>query len=231
MLIRQKAKPTSDRFFQYKNNTLPRNTNYHHHLVVACLLVIALFVIGCAAPVKEKLAVKTIYIKPVPDATNWVRGHFNLQGRVSLRNQHQRNSGNIRWQHTPIDDEISLFSPLGQTIAVINNNAQGAYLTTAEKKNYRATNVESLTAEVLGWRLPLSGLQYWILGKHAPATASAKDLDQNGQVVAIRQDGWRITYIDYFAMENSQVVRPRIVELNYRDLKIRLVVDNWKQGI
>ena len=210
---------------------MQRNINYYRYLTVTCLLGIVLFAIGCAAPVKEKPAVKTIYTKPVSDAKNWVRDHFNLQGRVSFRNQHQRNSGNIRWQHTPVDDEISLFSPLGQTVAVINNNAQGAYLTTAEKKNYRATDVESLTAKVLGWRLPLSGLQYWILGKHAPATASAKDLDQNGQVVAIRQDGWRITYIDYFAMEHSHVLRPRIVELNYRDLKIRLVVDNWKQGI
>lgn len=199
--------------------------------MTAFVLSIALFAIGCTTPVKERPIAKTVFTEPIPGAENRVLSDFNLQGRVSFHNQHQRGSGNIHWQHTPDDDEISLFSPLGQTLAVINNSAEGAYLTTSEKKDYQASDVEGLTEEVLGWRLPLSGLQYWILGEHAPATASIKDLDHNGQVVAIRQDGWHITYAAYFSTDHSHAMRPRIVELSYKDLRIRLVVDDWKQGI
>lgn len=202
--------------------------NYRQYWVIICLLSIALFITGCTTTTPKKVAVRTVYTQPETGVRNRIRNSFNLQGRVAFRNPQQRNSGNIRWQHTPAEDDISLFSPLGQTVAVIRNNAQGAQLITAEKKNYHANNVENLTKKVLGWRLPLTGLQYWILGQHAPATAAEKDLDQNEQVIAIRQDGWNITYPDYFPAEHSRAARPRIIELKYNDLKIRLVIDSWQ---
>ncbi len=121
-----------------------------------------------------------------------------------------------------------LFSPLGQTVAQIEQGPEGVRLITSEPKTYYASSVENLTEDVLGWRLPLSGLQFWVQGTHFPFTMSEKDLDRSGRTVAIRQDGWKITYLDYF----SQFVPaynnlPRVLELSRTDLKLKLVIDNW----
>jgi len=57
-------------------------------------------------------------------------------------------------------------------------------LTTAEPREYHAADVESLTQQVLGFRLPLGGLADWVRGRPSP------DLERRG---------WRIEYQEYAA--------------------------------
>ena len=104
---------------------------------------------------------------------------------------------------------------------------KGVRLTTSEQEEFYAADVESLTEDVLGWRIPLAGLQYWAQGTHSPRTLAMKDLDENDRVVAIRQDGWIINYLSYTALP-EQKERPRVLTLSFEALQIRLVVDNWE---
>ncbi len=183
---------------------------------------------GCVAPpVIQTTVVTTVFTEPILGAGNTASKDFNLQGRVSIRNERQRFSSSVRWQHMGVFDEILLLSPLGQAVARIQQDHNGARLTTSEKRIYYAADVENLTEKFLGWRLPLNGLQYWIQGTHSPATSSVKDLDKEDRVVAIRQDGWQVFYNEYFSAQQTKIVRPKKLELNYKDLKIKLVVDNW----
>ncbi|MDH5552896.1 MAG: lipoprotein insertase outer membrane protein LolB, partial [Nitrosomonas sp.] len=104
---------------------------------------------------------------------------------------------------------------------------EGVRLTTSEQQVFYAADVESLTEDILGWRIPLAGLQYWAQGTHLPTSIAMKDLDEHDRVVAIRQDGWLINYLSYTA-QSEQKERPRVLTLNYEALQIRLVVDNWE---
>jgi outer membrane lipoprotein LolB len=182
---------------------------------------------GCAA-LQQQTAVKTIFTEPVADIQNVKADPFNLLGRISIQNGHERHSGSIRWQHTDINDEILLSSPFGQIVAQIWQDQDGARLITSKQEIFYAPDMENLTAEILGWRLPLNGLQYWIQGHHSPYTASAKDINHEDRVITIRQDDWRIHYNRFFPDKAEQITRPRMLELNYQDLKIRVVVDNWE---
>lgn len=191
------------------------------------ILSFLLLMQGCAALQQQK-TVKTIFTEPVVDIQNVKSDSFNLLGRISIQNGHQRHSGKISWQHTNINDEILLFSPFGQVVAKIFRDRDGAHLITSKQENFYASDIENLTEEILGWRLPLNGLQYWIQGHHSPFTASAKDINHEDRVIAIRQDDWHIRYNSFFPNQLEQIARPRILELNYQDLKIRMVVDNWE---
>ncbi|SFP74774.1 outer membrane lipoprotein LolB [Nitrosomonas cryotolerans] len=184
---------------------------------------------GCAILTPQATIVTTIVTQPEPDRANTVLANFNLLGRISVRDEKQHFSGRVRWEHTGFNDEILLLSPLGQTVAQIERDLEGVRLTTSEQAIFYAVDVESLTEEILGWRLPLKGLQYWVQGMHSPATASEQDLDVNGRIKTIRQDNWQINYIRYFSVSAVSLDRPRIIELSYNDdLKIKLVVDDWK---
>ena len=183
---------------------------------------------GCAIFEKRDVAVTTIVTQPGEGAISKAVKEFGLTGRVLVKAGRRGFSGGVHWQHTEVSDEILLFSPLGQTVAQIDRGFEGVRLITSEQNTYYANSVENLTEDVLGWRLPLSGLKFWVLGTHFPFTLSEKDLDWTGRTVAIRQDGWEINYLDYFSQSaEANNSLPRVLELNRVDLKLKLVIDNW----
>jgi outer membrane lipoprotein LolB len=63
---------------------------------------------------------------------------------------------------------------------------------------------------------------------NSPTTAASLDRDSDGRVVTIRQDGWEIAYASYFPSGQFQIERPKVLMLNRGDLRIRLVIDQWK---
>jgi outer membrane lipoprotein LolB len=196
------------------------------------LLVLPQLLAGCAALTPEKTAVNTIIAEPAAEMPSAQSADFALVGRTSVKGGKESFSGGVQWQHSGSQDEILLLNPLGQTLAQIRRTPEGVHLATSEQENYYASDVESLTERVLGWRLPLMGLQYWVRGMNSPATTAAIDKDLDGRVVAIRQDGWEISYSSYFPSSPSQTMQgqvglPRLLLLTRNGLQIKLVIDTW----
>lgn len=203
--------------------------------VLLLLLCVPPLFSGCGAlttHTPKNNVVTTIVTEAVPDTADARSADFRLSGRVSVKGGKESFSGGVQWHHTGRGDEILLLSPLGQTLAQIHRTSEGVYLTTSKQESYYAADVESLTEQVLGWRLPLAGLQYWVQSMSSPATASAIDLDMYGRVLAIRQDGWEIDYSGrspVLRAETGQDVaaHPKLITLRRNDLQIKLLIDNW----
>lgn len=212
--------------------SLPVWLRTHQRSINFGILLFCIFplISGCATLTQQTTdtAVKTVFIEPVAIAQIAPAADFNLLGRIAIQDQDQRFSGSFRWQHLTMSDEILLFTPLGQTVAEITRDHDGVRLITSKLEAFYASDVESLTEEVLGWRLPLDGLRYWIQGTHSPVTAAEKDLDSQDRVVTIRQEGWRIHYSSYTSVQLNEIPLPRVLDLIYENLKIRLVIDDWK---
>ena len=90
---------------------------------------------------------------------------FDLSGRIAVRYRDDAGSGNIAWRHAARADELLLTSPLGQGIARIVRTGDEVSLTTQDGREFRAADAESLTEQVLGFRLPLLGLADWVRGR------------------------------------------------------------------
>lgn len=197
-------------------------------ILISCIF--ALFS-GCATlpgQTKSDAVVATIVTEPAANTQNGSAADFNILGRISVQDEKQSFSGSFRWQHLATSDEILLFTPLGQAVAEITKDDEGVRLITSKLEAFYAADVESLTQEILGWRMPLNGLQYWIQGTHSPITAAEKDLDNKDRIVAIRQDGWHIHYSSFAPGQTNPMPLPKVLNLVYQNLKIRLVVDDWK---
>ncbi|MDB5923286.1 MAG: outer rane lipoprotein LolB [Betaproteobacteria bacterium] len=150
---------------------------------------------------------------------------FDLLGRILVTYSGGALTGNLRWEHTSDEDHIWLMTPTGQTLAYIVDSAQGATLTRADQKQYRASSVEALTRQALGWSLPLSLLQYWVRGEAAPGPAEL-ERGADGRVVALTQNGWRVAFNYYSEGETSGLVRR--IDLSDGSNEIRLVIDTWR---
>ncbi|MFA9948948.1 lipoprotein insertase outer membrane protein LolB [Dentiradicibacter hellwigii] len=199
-------------------------------IMAACWLAMALFLTGCAR------------FLPVPDATSVDHklNGFILNGRFSLTQfahmqAEQRHSGRLYWKYesatasTPgasASSEILLSSPLGQGIAEIVQDAQGARLSTAEGKTFTAPDAETLTQEVLGYALPLLRLADWIRARPARSDAGETRRDESGRLTHLRLDGWMIDY--EYADTNPQSLPRRIHAQRPEEFELRLIVDTWQ---
>lgn len=150
---------------------------------------------------------------------------FQLQGRIGVRHATDGFSGSLNWRHAPEDDEITLLSPLGQAVARIERNATGVTLETPEER-HAAQDAAELTERILGWRLPLDGLQYWVTGHSAPGIVDHVTHDKTMNITRLEQQAWAIEYRDYRQV-GYHALPTRIVMRN-ASLELRLVVDEWE---
>jgi outer membrane lipoprotein LolB len=151
---------------------------------------------------------------------------FDLAGRVAVRFQDRGFSSAVRWKQNGGSDEIWLTAPLGQTIAYLQADAAGAMLTSADQKQYRASSIESLTHSALGWRFPVAGMRYWVLGQLAPGMAlAAVERNDAGRITRFRQDDWQVVF-NYAAAGPA----PSRLEIIGSDAEIRFVIDSWATG-
>ena len=147
---------------------------------------------------------------------------FELSGRVAVRYGAEGASGRLVWRHSTAADDLLISSPLGQGIARLTRREGEVQLVTSGDKTHSAADAETLTEQVLGWRLPLTGLPDWVQGRADPARPSEFLHDANGRATELRQDTWKIEYQEY------EGARPSKLRLLRGDIEIRLVVDEWR---
>ena len=90
-----------------------------------------------------------------------------------------------------------------------------------------ASDWSALTAQGLGWPLPVDGLAFWVQGAPRPGSAFSTEPDDGGRVALIRQDGWTIVYHAYTQVGIADW-RPARMTLSYPDVELRIAVDSWR---
>jgi outer membrane lipoprotein LolB len=179
----------------------------------ATCIVLAV-VAGCAAPRAPQAL----------PASNAGLDTFSLTGRVAVKMEQRGYSAKLSWRHAAAGDRLRLLSPVGSVIAEIEADASGAMLTTGDKKVYRSGDVQALTREVLGWDLPLEGLQHWVVGRVEPVLpVQSEQRDVRGRLTTLTQNDWRISFLAY---AGDSALPARMV-LAYDRLSLRLIIDRW----
>lgn len=148
---------------------------------------------------------------------------FELAGRIAVRYREEASTGNIAWRHGRSGDEVLITNPLGQGVARIVRAADGVTLTTPEGREHRAADAETLTEQVLGFRLPLDGLAHWVRARPGPGAHEARR-DAGGRLEELRQSGWTIEYQAWG--EDGRL--PARLRLAYPGLELRLAIAEWK---
>ena len=150
---------------------------------------------------------------------------FSLGGRIGVRAEGKGFSGSLYWHHGALSDDIAIYSPLGSQVAQINADGDEVKLTT-DQKTYTAADAETLTEQTLGWRLPVTGLHDWVLGRPADEAAEILVWDDAGHIAKLRQSGWEIEYQNYTEVYGRQL--PGKIVLKSTKLDLKLVVDRWE---
>lgn len=150
---------------------------------------------------------------------------FEITGRLSVRHANDGFSGNLSWRHVFGEDEFVVQTPLGQGVARVTQNSQGATLQTADGQVRQAPDAESLTQQVLGFRLPLAGLPHWVQARAISENAELRH-NADGTLAFLSEQGWQIAYLSYHMVGQSAL--PSKLSMENAELKLRIVIDDWQ---
>ena len=160
------------------------------------------------------------------------RETIDLAGRLSVNYQKDGRAeslnGNFEWEQKPGAIDVTLASPLGQTVATINVTPQAATLTQAGQPPRTADDIDGLTQQTLGWPLPVSGLRDWLQG-YALDAAGQRFRASPAQSSVTTQDGWRLRFMEWQDAAAAQPA-PRLIQAeraavgDIQELSIRIVI-------
>ncbi|MDB5936019.1 MAG: outer rane lipoprotein LolB [Massilia sp.] len=194
-------------------------------LKITAAALCAVLLAGCAsAPVANKgLAPSSAHYSDT----------FDAAGRLSVNYRRDGNpeslTGKFSWSQKPGRIDVSLSSPLA-TIATISITPQAATLVQADKVPRVAKDIDTLTAQSLGWSLPVSGLRDWLQGYATGADGKRFTATPANNTVTTA-DGWRLRFVSW---QDESAARPRPKRIDAErstsavadELAIRIFIDS-----
>ena len=150
---------------------------------------------------------------------------FELKGRLGVQADGKGYSASLVWQHNADHDDIRIYSPLGGQLARIQKTADGIRLEDAQGQVSVGKDAESLTQALLGWRLPLSGLADWVLGRPLNAGMATLTWDEAGHTLSLNEADWAIVYQQYQASQPAFL--PHKLSLKNERVQLKLIVEKW----
>ena len=153
--------------------------------------------------------------------------HWQADGKIGLRYGDERANATFDWEQRNANYVIHLYGPFGSGATTVRRTSKGVTLENAERGYVGAPDPESLMRDMLGWQVPLSGMQYWLRGLTDPeAPIEGETFDEAGRLQAFTQLGWQVTF------DRSQMVRgwtlPGRVRAEREDMQVTAVIKDWE---
>jgi outer membrane lipoprotein LolB len=190
------------------------------------ILGLGMVLAGCAqAPVQPDAAAARERAWEAHRAEVSQLGTWTLTGRISLSSETEAWNATLRWRQNDTRYDILLIGPLGQGSLAVRGDDRSVVLKTSDGKTATAPDPEGLLARHLGWRLPLEGLQHWVLGLPEPGLRAERVLDETGRLAELTQAGWTLQFLRYDPVDG--VMLPGKIFLENAEWKVRLVVERW----
>jgi len=163
------------------------------------------------------------HVRAVRAQVDWA-----LNARIAAHNVDDGWSGKLYWQQGKDSYQVSFNAPFGQGGLQLKGGPQQVEMRTSDGQIMLAADAESLLLQQFGWRLPLNSLRYWVRGVPVPKSEAAPLLafNEKGQLSRMQQFQWQIEYPSY--RQAGEIMLPRKVYLENKELSVRLVIDRWK---
>ena len=149
---------------------------------------------------------------------------WRLGGRLAIRSGGEAWHATLNWHQENSRYAVRITAPLGQGSLRLEGNPRFVQLRTSKGESAVSNDPEQLLYQQLGWHVPVASLRYWVLGLPAPGSGQ-RQLDSQGRLSELQQDGWSIRFMDYRQEGGLEV--PTRVFASRGDAEVRLVVGEW----
>jgi len=170
---------------------------------------------------------------PTAPATDWpsaktarqALSHWEMSGRAAVATESQGWSANVTWNQAEQISELNLQGALGVGGVHVRSDGQSVEIDTSKGEKISDQDAAGALERAIGVALPISSLRYWLLGVPAPGSDAEEELDTQGRLAALRQNGWSMAY-DRYEYQNGAWL-PGRVRLENGPVRVKVVVDHW----
>ena len=200
---------------------------------VALVLGAGLLLAACVSLPKEPVNELT--------AKNWAQyqlqagrvQRWHLHGRAAIFVNDEVHNVGLNWENQEDYFIMTLEAPFGQGVIRIETSTQAVNsrvkLSLPDGRTVYGESAEATLREVTGWSIPVSGLVYWIKGLPQKNDPVSYDLNGDGRLNFLLQNGWRVNYLDYFDVADTAKGLPRKIYLKRDNLALKIVIDSWQK--
>lgn len=157
-----------------------------------------------------------------PLAANQAIEHWQLRGKIGIRDGQQANSAYINWSQCADAYDIKITGPLGQGAAHIYGDQHGATLENHQQQTFYAADPEQLLQQQFGWYFPVSQLVYWLRAIPAPDEPYHPNTDNHG----FTQSGWQLNYPQFTNIDGFEL--PAKIIAKQPPLQVTLILKQWQ---
>ena len=193
------------------------------------LLLLLLAVIGCSTLPEVGLDEQSLDRWSQYQLEAGRFNHWNLYGRAAIFVNDEVHNIGLKWDRNPETFEMILEAPFGQGVFRLQSNQKLVNLTLPDGQVVYGDDAEDALVKVVGWSIPVSGLEFWIRGIPQKDGEVNYDLNGDGRLKSLLQNGWRINYLDYFEPQSPARGLPRKMYLKRDDLAIKIVIERWQK--
>lgn len=165
------------------------------------------------------------------DQVAWQARQANLETLDSWQLQARVASGavlgwsaNMNWRQQAEHFDVRVAGPLGSGGFLARGTPNLVEIKTPEQ-TVVTVDPEQLLLERVGWAFPLQRLPFWVRGIPDPNLKAQIQVDGQGRLIELRQDGWLVEYDEYGEYDARQL--PRKFSMENEQVKIRVVIDRW----
>lgn len=151
---------------------------------------------------------------------------WSLEGRLAISDEADGGSGQLRWRQQDGRTHMDFHGALGRGAWRLEADPTGAELQLADGSLRRADSVDALVRAEIGWRVPVESLAFWIRGLAAPGPLEHRQLDEQGRLNELGQDGWRVEFDRY--TEVGSISMPVRMTARQDDRTVKLAIRKWR---
>lgn len=152
--------------------------------------------------------------------------HWSAIGRVGVRASNDSWTASLRWTQEGEHFRIRLSGPLGQGALRLQGRPGSVQLRTSDSKTYVATDIDELLAERTGFKVPVSLLRHWMLGRAGPRIGvESLVLDSKGRLQYLKQAGWVVEVQRYGG--SARLPLPVKLKVKAKGVTAVLMINRW----
>lgn len=153
--------------------------------------------------------------------------HWRLEGRVAIAVADEGWNANLHWTQAGEQLDVGFSGPLGVGSARVSGTVDRLEVRTSDGERFVTDDPETDLYWQLGWTVPLDRMRHWVLGLPAPDAGAQLEVDGAGRLAGLAQGNWTVEYREYLVTDSGRVL-PRKIEMRRDDIRIRLVVGEWR---
>ena len=201
----------------------------NNRLPFYCLLLIVLLMLSACS---EKPAITKSDIDPELEIL-WQKRQSELQtikqwvltGRIAVKTEQDAWTASIKWEQGDEQSRLRIVAPF-HGIYEIKRQGSNFILITPEKEFLITDEPESVMQENLGWSLPITALESWIIGLPANnISIEGRSLNKFAQLTTLRQSGWLVEMTAY--KSNNKTTLPGKLIVQNDNAKITVLANQW----